>query len=80
LQSILLCRCLLKKEQAAASGITAAELWRGADNSDNPAKSDKAVNAFVPGLSIVPIYGSIKPYAKRRFDFEKQANPYTRIN
>ncbi len=37
------------------SEITVAELRFGAENSDNPSKSHKAVDAFVNGLLIIPI-------------------------
>ncbi len=48
------------RENCFIPEITVAELRYGAKNSDNPTKSHKAVDAFVGGLSIVPIYGSIK--------------------
>lgn len=48
------------RENCFIPEITVAELRYGAGNSDNPTKSHKAVDAFVGGLSIVPIYGSIK--------------------
>ena len=48
------------RENCFISEITVAELKYGAENSDNPTKSNKAVDLFVSGLSIVPIYGSIK--------------------
>ncbi len=48
------------------SEITVVELLYGAENSDNPAKSHKAVNSFISGLSIIPIFGSIKNICKRK--------------
>lgn len=39
------------------SEITVVELFYGAENSDNTAKSHKAVNAFISGLSMIPIFG-----------------------
>lgn len=48
------------RENCFIPEITVAELRYGAENSDNPTKSHKAVDDFVGGLSIVPIYGSIK--------------------
>jgi tRNA(fMet)-specific endonuclease VapC len=54
------------RENCFISEITVAELRYGAENSDNPTKSHKAVDAFIGGLSIIPIFGSIKRYAKEK--------------
>jgi len=54
------------RENCSISEITVAELRYGAENSGNPTKSHKAVDAFVGGLSIIPIFGSIKRYAKEK--------------
>ena len=54
------------RENCFISEITVLELRYGAENSDNPTKSHKSVDAFVNGLSIIPIYGSIKRYAKEK--------------
>ena len=51
------------------------ELRYGAENSDNPTKSHKSVDAFVSGLSIIPIYGSIKRYAKEKVRLRKIGKP-----
>jgi len=63
------------RENCFISEITVAELRYGAENSDNSAKSHKAVDAFVSGLSIVPIYGSIKRYAKEKVRLRKMGKP-----
>jgi tRNA(fMet)-specific endonuclease VapC len=63
------------RENCFISEITVAELRYGAENSDNPTKSHKAVDAFVSGLSIVPIYGSIKRYAKEKVRLRKIGKP-----
>jgi tRNA(fMet)-specific endonuclease VapC len=55
--------------------ITVFELRYGAENSDNPTKSHKSVDAFVNGLSIIPIYGSIKRYAKEKVRLKKMGKP-----
>jgi len=47
-------------ENCFVSEITVVELRYGAENSDNPTKSHKAVDAFLAGLSIIPIFGSIR--------------------
>jgi tRNA(fMet)-specific endonuclease VapC len=62
-------------ENCFISEITVLELRYGAENSDNPAKSHKAVDAFVSGLSIIPIYGSIKRYAKEKVRLRKTGKP-----
>ncbi|TAF76136.1 MAG: type II toxin-antitoxin system VapC family toxin [Bacteroidetes bacterium] len=63
------------RENCFISEITVAELRYGAENSDNPTKSHKAVDAFVSGLSIVPIYGSINRYAKEKVRLRKIGKP-----
>jgi len=57
------------------SEITVVELRFGADNSDNPEKAHKAVDDFVDGLSIIPIIGSIKRYAKEKVRLRKIGKP-----
>lgn len=63
------------RENFFISEITVLELRYGAENSDNPTKSHKAVDQFVNGLSIVPIYGSIKRYAKEKVRLRKIGKP-----
>ena len=63
------------RENCFISEITVVELRYGAENSDNPAKSHKSVDAFIGGLSIIPIYGSIKRYAKEKVRLTKMGNP-----
>ncbi len=63
------------RENCFISEITVLELRYGAENSDNPTKSHKSVDAFVNGLSIIPIYGSIKRYAKEKVRLRKIGNP-----
>jgi tRNA(fMet)-specific endonuclease VapC len=57
------------------SEITVVELRFGAENSDNPSKSHKAVDAFLNGLSIIPIFGCIKRYAKEKVRLRKMGKP-----
>ena len=57
------------------SEITIAELRFGAENSDNPSKSHKSVDAFLNGLSIIPIFGCIKRYAKEKVRLRKIGKP-----
>ena len=63
------------RENCFISEITVLELYYGAENSDNPSKSHKAVNAFVNGLSIIPIFGSISKYAKEKVRLKKIGKP-----
>jgi tRNA(fMet)-specific endonuclease VapC len=62
-------------ENCFISEITVAELRYGAENSNNPTKSHKAVDSFVNGLSIVPIYGSLKRYAKEKVRLRNIGKP-----
>jgi tRNA(fMet)-specific endonuclease VapC len=57
------------------SEITVVDLRFGAENSDNPTKSHKAVDAFLNGLTIIPIYGCIKRYAKEKVRLRKLGKP-----
>jgi tRNA(fMet)-specific endonuclease VapC len=53
-------------ENCFISEITVVELRFGAENSKYPDKSHKALDAFINGLSIIPIFGSIKNMLKRK--------------
>ena len=44
-------------------------------NSDDIVKSHKAVNDFIDGLSIIPIYSSVKLYAKEKVRLRKMGKP-----
>src|SRR2546426_12751375 len=63
------------RENCFISEITVAELRYGAENSDDPKKSNKAVDSFVNSISIVPIFGSIKRYAKEKVRLKKLGKP-----
>jgi len=63
------------RENCFISEITVVELRYGAENSSNPVKSHKAVDSFVNGLSIIPIYGSIKLYAKEKVRLRSIGKP-----
>jgi tRNA(fMet)-specific endonuclease VapC len=63
------------RENCFISEITVMELRYGAENSDNSTKSHKSVDAFVAGLSIIPIYGSIRLYAKEKVRLRKIGKP-----
>jgi tRNA(fMet)-specific endonuclease VapC len=57
------------------SEITVFELRYGAENSDNPTKSHKAVDLFVNGITVIPIYSSIKTYAKEKVRLRRIGKP-----
>lgn len=57
------------------SEITVFELRYGAENSENPTKSHKAVDSFVNGITVIPIYSSIKKYAKEKVRLRKMGKP-----
>ena len=57
------------------SEITVVELRFGAENSIDKLKSHKAVDAFISGLTIIPIFGSIKRYAVEKVRLRKIGKP-----
>ncbi|WP_349293204.1 type II toxin-antitoxin system VapC family toxin [Flavobacterium praedii] len=63
------------KENCFISEITVFELRFGAENSENSTKSHKAVDLFVSGISIIPIYSSVKKYAKEKVRLRKLGKP-----
>jgi tRNA(fMet)-specific endonuclease VapC len=62
-------------ENCFISEITVFELKYGAENSDNPKKSHKAVDKFVKGLTVVPIFGIVEEYAKSKVSLRKKGTP-----
>ncbi|MEH6305554.1 type II toxin-antitoxin system VapC family toxin [Olivibacter sp. CPCC 100613] len=64
------------RENFFISEVTVAELRYGAENSSNPKKSHKAVDGFINGLSIVPIFGAINRYAKEKVRLRKLGTPH----
>jgi tRNA(fMet)-specific endonuclease VapC len=63
------------RENCFISEITVVELRYGAENSDNSTKSHKSLDAFLSGLSIIPIFGSIKRYAKEKVRLKNIGRP-----
>jgi tRNA(fMet)-specific endonuclease VapC len=57
------------------SEITVAELRYGAENSDNPRKSHKTVDEFIDALKIIPIFSSIRLYAKEKVRLRRLGKP-----
>jgi len=63
------------RENLFISEIVVLELRFGAENSDNPAKSHKVLGDFLNGISIIPIYNSIRRYAKEKVRLRKMGKP-----
>lgn len=63
------------KENCFISEMTVLELFYGAENSDNPEKSYKAVDTFIRGLAIIPISTCVKRYAKEKVRLRKSGKP-----
>lgn len=62
-------------ENCFISELTVFELKYGAENSDNPKKSHRAVANFVSGLSVIPIYGVVEKYAEEKVRLRKEGFP-----
>lgn len=63
------------KENCFISEVTVLELLYGAENSNNPEKSHKAVDTFIKGLLIVPISSCMKRYAREKVRLRKLGKP-----
>lgn len=63
------------RENCYVSEITAFELYFGAENSRDPRKSNHAVDHFLAGMSIIPIFGGVKRYAKEKVRLRKMGRP-----
>lgn len=55
--------------------ITVFELRFGSENSRNSKKSHKAIDRFIKGLSIIPIYGCEKKYGEEKVRLRKNGTP-----
>ena len=62
-------------ENCYISEITVAELRFGAENSNDPIKSHKAVDVFLKGIIVLPILGCIKRYAIEKVRLRKIGKP-----
>ena len=62
-------------ENCYISEITVLELRYGAENSVDKIKSHKAVDIFLKGFVIIPIFGSIKKYAQEKVRLNKLGKP-----
>lgn len=62
-------------ENCYISEITVLELRFGAENSINKNKSHNALDIFLNGINIIPIYSSIKKYAEEKVRLNKLGKP-----
>ena len=57
------------------SEITLAELKFGVENSEKKEKNEKALQNFLSGVKLLPIFHSIDLYAKEKSRLRKAGNP-----
>jgi tRNA(fMet)-specific endonuclease VapC len=57
------------------SELTVFELKYGAENSDHPQKSYEAVDKFIKGLTVIPIFGIVKKQAQTKVYLNKNGTP-----
>ncbi|SHN26606.1 tRNA(fMet)-specific endonuclease VapC [Cyclobacterium lianum] len=62
-------------ENIFISEVTVFELKYGAENSANPKKSHRAVDKFVKGLTIIPIFGIVDQYTNYKVLPRKNGKP-----
>jgi tRNA(fMet)-specific endonuclease VapC len=63
------------RENCCISEITVLELRYGAENSDDTVKSHHAVDKFLEGLTIIPVFSCIRVYAKEKVRLRKMGTP-----
>lgn len=61
----------VKIENCFISEITLAELKFGVENSKSPEKNQKALDSFLTGIQILPIFEAIDTYAKEKARLRK---------
>lgn len=61
----------VKIENCFISEITLAELKFGVENSKNPEKNKKALDHFLSGIQIIPIFQAIDTHAKEKARLRK---------
>ncbi len=67
-QEIEIGRCFI-------SEITIAELYFGAENSQNPKDAYAAANLFISALNVLPLEGVFKIYAEEKVRLRKAGTP-----
>ncbi len=63
------------RENCYISEITVFELRYGAENSGDPIKSHQSVDRFISGLTIIPIFGGERRYAKEKVRLRRLGTP-----
>lgn len=58
-------------ENCFISEITIAELKFGVENSQKPEKNKKALNNFLSGMQVIPIFEALDTYAKEKARLRK---------
>ena len=66
---------LVKKENRFISEISLAELKFGVKNSESPEKNQKALENFLSGVQILPIFNSLDFYAEEKARLRKIGTP-----
>jgi len=62
-------------ENCFISEITLAELKFGVENSEKPEKNRKALEDFLSGIKVLPIFHSLDMYAKEKARLRKAGTP-----
>ena len=62
-------------ENCYISEITIAELLHGAEKSNNPARNFKLIEEIQKNITVLPIFSSLKMYAKEKARLEKKGKP-----
>lgn len=62
-------------EDCFISEITLAELKFGVENSERPAKNKKALDDFLTGVQILPIFRALDLYAKEKARLRRAGTP-----
>lgn len=62
-------------ENCFISELTVFELRFGAEKSDDPKKSHKAVDLFIGGLTVIPIISAVKRYSEVKLYLQRNGTP-----
>ncbi len=62
-------------ENCYVSEITIAELLHGAEKSNKPSKNLKIIEEIQKNITVLPIFSSLKMYAKEKARLEKKGTP-----
>lgn len=57
------------------SEITVFELYYGAANSDDPARSYATMDKFIAGLTVIPIFACVRQYAETKTFLKQNGTP-----